>query len=270
MVDVEFRIIASRREGLLIGLGQLIIANGFHLLRHRLGTAADGVVLSMTVRGSENGLLQLEEHVGTHAMVLSFEAWPAEAGPAAAALRIEPTLATPPPAPPTAARATPQAGPAAPTAHAAPIAPIDHDRVERLLPQLARSYPNFFLFLHALEHELAPEQREPTMLYIGQRVGAWIYKRDYALGARLPPAQALRHIGVPALRQLVQVDARGDLLHVANSPFPHRGRPGTCCHFLRGVLGGLLGAAQAGDTVRIVETRCRNAGADTCAFECQA
>ena len=108
------------------------------------------------------------------------------------------------------------------------------------------------------------------MLYIGQRVGAWIYKRDYALGARLPPAQALRHIGVPALRQLVQVDARGDVLHVANSPFPHRGRPGTCCHFLRGVLGGLLGAAQAGDTVRIVETRCRNAGADTCAFECQA
>jgi hypothetical protein len=144
MVDVEFRIIASRREGLLIGLGQLIIANGFHLLRHRLGTTVDGVVLSMTVRGPENGLLQLEEHVGTHAMVLSFEAWPAETGPAAAASRVavEPTPATPP-APAAAPRAAPQAGPAA---QPAPVAPIDHDRVERLLPQLARSYPNFFLF----------------------------------------------------------------------------------------------------------------------------
>ena len=265
MVDVEFRIVASRREGLLISLGQLVIANGFHLLRHRIGMGADGVVLSMTVRGPENGLLQLEEHVGTHSMVLSFEACPAETGPAASATPVAvepapPTPATPPPTPATAARA----------AQTGAVAPIDHDRVERLLPQLARSYPNFFLFLHALEHELAPEQREPTMLYIGQRVGAWIYKRDYALGARLPPAQALRHIGVPALRQLVQVEARGDVLHIANSPFPHRGRPGTCCHFLRGVLGGLLGAAQAGDAVRIVEIRCRNAGADTCAFECQA
>jgi len=254
MVDVEFRIVADRREGLLLSLGQLVIANGFSLVRQRIGSGADGVVLTMTVRGPEARLLQLEEHLGTHAMVASFEAWRAEDAPAPKGSRDpEPTR---------------QADAPPPARTAGSPVTIDLDRVERLLPQLARSYPNFFLFLHALDHELVAEQREPTLLYIGQRVGAWIYKRDFALGARLPPAQALRHIGLPALRQLVQVEARGEVLHIANSPFPHRGRSGACCHFFRGLLGGLLGAAQGGDPVVIVESRCRNAGAESCAFEC--
>jgi predicted hydrocarbon binding protein len=108
------------------------------------------------------------------------------------------------------------------------------------------------------------------MRYIGQRVGAWVYKRDFALGGRLALAEAVRRIALPAMRQLVQAEVHGDLLHVANSPFCRRGQTGHCCHFLRGMLDGLLADTHGGEHLLVVETQCRNTGADTCTFEFHA
>ena len=256
MVDVEFRVLAERREGLLLALGQVVIANGFTLLRHRIAAEDDGVRLTMVVRGPAPALLELEEHLGTHALVRTFEAGPADRQD-----------------PPSANSVQPVERAAIPTTHVAPTATpvaagtVDHKRVDRSLPQLARSYPNLFLFVHALDHELDPAQREPTLRYLGQRVGAWVYKRDFALGAQLTLAQAIRHIALPAMRQLVQADLVGEALEVSDSPFPHRGASGPCCHFLRGMLDGLLATTQSGDAVRVSETRCRNTGAPACRFE---
>jgi len=256
VVDVEFRVLAERREGLLLALGQVVIANGFTLLRHRIATEADGVVLTMIVRGPANALLELEERLGTHPLVRSFEASANAPGP--------------PPAPIAAKVET--SAPATPTVDDAPApatttATIDHKRVERLLPQLARSYPDMFLFVHALDHELDAAQRDPTLRYIGQRVGAWVYKRDFALGAQLTLAQAIRHVALPAMRQVVQADLLGESLEITDSPFPHRGQRGACCHFLAGMLDGLLRTTQSGGAVRVTETRCRNTGAAACRFE---
>ncbi|MFD0319858.1 V4R domain-containing protein [Lysobacter gummosus] len=138
--------------------------------------------------------------------------------------------------------------------------------METLLPQLARNYPNILLQLVALERELPPAQREATLRYIGQRVGAWVYKRDFALGGQLPLADSVRRIALPAMRQLVQAELHEDVLKVRNSPFCHRGESGECCHFLRGMLGGLL-EGQHGAHVHVVESQCRNTGAETCRFE---
>lgn len=258
MVDVEFRVVSDRREGLLLALGQVVLASGFTLLRQRMGAGPEGVVLTMLVRGSPNNLLQLEENLGTHPLVRSFESVKGEGGQ----LLGQPIAAPAPAAPPS----RPQGSPIATASGAAP----DNRRIEALLPQLARDYPNIFMHLHALDHELAPEQRESSLRYIGQRVGAWVYKRDFALGGTLALADAVRHIAQPALRQIVQAEVRGDELHVGNSPFPHRGHAGICCHFLRGMLGGLLANAHGGDRVQVVETRCRNTGAETCCFEFHA
>ena len=79
MVDVEFRVVADRRDGLLLALGQTVIAAGFTLLRQRMVNREEGVVLTMVVRGPENGLLMLEERLCTHHLVNSFEASPVDA-----------------------------------------------------------------------------------------------------------------------------------------------------------------------------------------------
>jgi len=254
MVDVEFRVVSDRREGLLLALGQVVLASGFTLLRQRMASGPEGVALTMLVRGSPNNLLQLEENLGTHPLVRSFESVQGAGGQ---------LLGSPAAAPAPAAVPAPQPAPVTPAVAATP----DNRRIEALLPQLARDYPNIFMHLHALDHELAPEQRESSLRYIGQRVGAWVYKRDFALGGTLALADAVRHIAQPALRQIVQAEVRGDELHVANSPFPHRGHAGNCCHFLRGMLGGLLANTHGGDRVQVVERRCRNTGAETCCFE---
>ncbi|HZX77612.1 hypothetical protein [Lysobacter sp.] len=252
MVDVEFRVVSDRREGLLLALGQAIIANGFTLLRQRMTTAQEGVVLTMLVRGPQASLLPLEECLGTHPLVRSFEA--SQPGAPTAAVEAPPEVP----------------GPSSPTRTNTLPTVADSRRIEALLPQLARDYPNIFIPLLALERELDAEQREPALRYIGQRVGAWVYKRDFALGGHLTLADAIRHIGLPALRQLVQAEMHEDHLHVRNSPFPHRGQHGACCHFLRGMLGGLLGGPHGTEGLHVIERQCRNTGAEICSFEFSA
>ncbi|MBT2749247.1 MULTISPECIES: 4-vinyl reductase [unclassified Lysobacter] len=266
MVDVEFRVVSDRRDGLLLALGQVVIANGFTLLRQRMLNSDEGVVLVMVVRGPADALLMLEEKLGTHHLVQSFEASPYEPAPSAPAAAPAPVARNNGNgyAGQTSAAAAPVAQAGSAAGHAA--APIDTQRVETLLPQLARNYPNILLQLVALERELPPAQREATLRYIGQRVGAWVYKRDFALGGQLPLADSVRRIALPAMRQLVQAELHDDVLRVRNSPFCHRGESGECCHFLRGMLGGLL-EGQHGTHVHVVESQCRNTGAETCRFE---
>ncbi len=253
MVDVEFRVVSDRREGLLLALGQAVIASGFTLLRQRMAGGSDGVVvLTMLVRGPQVHLLGLEECLGTHPLVRSFEATRPHGTPE----RVE--------APPEAADIL------SPTRTNTLPSLADSRRIEALLPQLAHDYPNIFVPLLALERELTADQREPALRYIGQRVGKWVYKRDFALGGQLALGDSVRHIALPALRQIVQAEMHRDALHVSNSPFCHRGGHGACCHFLRGMLGGLLGAPHGTDGLRVVETHCRNAGAEICIFEFHA
>jgi predicted hydrocarbon binding protein len=255
MVDVEFCVTSDRREGLLLALGQVVIANGFTLLRQRLAAGADGVVLTMLVSGPQDNLLKLEDSLGSHPLVRNFEAAPTDDASSRLSKANVPAVS-----PPVASI------PAARTSNAPAV---DPRRVEVLLAQLARSYPNIFLHLHALERELGPEQCESTLRYIGQRVGAWVYKRDFALGAKLALSDAIRSIALPAMRQLVHAEVEGDILHVANSPFCHRGHAGKCCHFLRGMLGGLLAETHGIEHSQIMEISCRNIGAEVCSFECR-
>lgn len=251
MVDVEFRVVADRREGLLLALGQAVITNGFTLLRQRMVSGAEGVVLTMLVRGPDPQLLPLQDSIGTHPLVRGYEAAQADGAALATASGESPANA-------------------APAAARDDSAVVDQRRVDAVLPQLARDYPNIFIPLLALERDLPAEQREPTLRYIGQRVGAWVYKRDFALGGHLALGDSVRHIALPALRQIVQAEVDDDTLLVRNSPFCHRGQSGACCHFLRGMLGGLLGEPHGTAGLRVSEKQCRNSGADVCSFHFSA
>jgi predicted hydrocarbon binding protein len=254
MADIEFRVVSDRREGLLLELGRLVLASGFTLQRQRMARTDEGVVLVMTVRGPETNLLALEDRLGSHPLVQSFEAVASEA------VRVAPAAVRDPARP----RAPAEHNGAAVVSSAGP----DHARVEVLLPMLAREYPDIFNRVLSFEHELAAVQREATTRYAGARLGAWIYKRDYALGARLSLADSVKHIALPAMRHLLHVvEMNGEGLRIVGSPFAGIGlHRGTSCHFLRGCLEGLLNEPGHLGRPRVFETFCRNTGADACTF----
>jgi predicted hydrocarbon binding protein len=253
MADIEFRVVSDQREGLLLELGRLVIACGFTLQRQRMARTEEGIVLTMLVRGPETNLLVLEDRLGSHPLVQSFEAIASDVVRAPPAASIEPARARV--ADPNGSAAAALSGP-------------DHARVEVLLPSLAREYPDIFSRVLAFEHELPLSQREPTTRYAGTRLGAWIYKRDYALGARLNLGDSVKHIALPAMRHLIHgVEMNGDGLRISNSPFAGIGlHRGPSCHFLRGCLEGLLNEPGHLGRPRVLETFCRNAGADACTF----
>jgi hypothetical protein len=264
-MDIELKIVSDHRDGLLIALGEVLIANRYVLLRHRRANTGTGVAMSLVVQGPEANLLQLEEQLGTHWMVKSFEAGPYDPG---ASLSLAEIASAAPPAA-TVADAADQANTTAnPTAIDGRHVPVDQKRIEALLPQVARDYPQVFGLVMGLERNLEPSQRESTMRYVGTRVGAWVYKRDFALGAQLPLAGSIKHIALPALRQLMPVELEGEALATSSSPFcmPERLVTAPQCHFLRGFLEGSLNEGGYLGMVRVSEVACRGNGSDHCRF----
>ena len=252
MVELEIQVLSDRREGLLVELGRVVVANNFSLLRQRLTQDSRGARLSMLVRGPVEQRFVLEEMLGTHNRVLSFEA--ALAGEAG----IAPTAAVMFPAPADLEAATP-----------APLPPAslpDVSQVEHILPKLAQDYPQIYPWLVALENSVAESVRESSLILAGRRTGAWVYKRDYALGAKLGLAEAIKRIAVPALRQLADIEQHGVHVHILNSPLCAPGAH-SGCKFYGGYLEGLLSKSVEPRKVFVRHLSCRGTGAAFCSLE---
>ncbi|PNS08833.1 4-vinyl reductase [Solilutibacter silvestris] len=262
MIEVELRVVSSYKEGLLIALSDTLLANQFTLLRHRRANTDSGVVMSLLVKGPEANLLRMEEQLGTHHMVSSFESGIFDPNSGNAPLIPQATAATP----------IATAAPAAPAQPAQSDIP-DQKRIEQMLPQVARDYPQVFGTVLALERSVDPAQREATMRHIGARVGAWVFKRDFVLGAHQPLSGSIAHVALPALKQLIAVKQEGDTLSTTSSPFCTPGQkalPTPQCHFFRGYLEGLLNESGHLGTVRVSESSCCARGDDCCRFEFHA
>ena len=256
MIELEMQILSDRREGLLVELGRLVVSNGFSLIRQRLAQDSRGAWLTLFVRGPAERQLVLEEALATHSRVLSFEASLVGDGMGVPAGQAVPMSAVP------ASIAVPAAAPVAPINTALP----DVRQVENVLPQMAHDYPRIFPWLVTLENAVSDDAREPSLLLAGRRTGAWVYKRDYALGAKLPLVDAVKRIAMPALRGLANVEQHGDQLHIRNSAIcSPRGHSG--CKFFSGYLEGLLGDAMASGTVFVRNLHCRSHGAADCVLE---
>jgi len=253
MIELEVQVLSDRREGLLVELGRVVVANGFTLVRQRLSQDSRGTWLTMIVRGPTERQLAMEEALATHSRVLSFEAGIAEGRPPVAA---QPMFA---------------ASPAAPVAAPAPLPPTqsagpDVHQVESTLPQLARDYPKIYPWLRNLEHAVAADSREASLHLAGRRTGAWVYKRDFAMGAKLSLVDAIKRIAVPAMRELATVDWRDGQLLIQNSPLCSPGSQSGCC-FFSGYLEGVLGGSVAPQTVFVRNLFCRSHGAASCILE---
>lgn len=260
MAEIELKIVSDHRDGLLIALGEVLVANRFLLLRHRRMNTDAGVLMSLVVQGPEANLLTLEEQLGTHWMVKSLEAGPYDPNAAAPLTPPAPVAgvslpSTPAPPAQTQASSNGSSGGA------------DKKRIEALLPQVARDYPQIFGAVMGLERNMEPSQREASMRYVGARVGAWVYKRDFALGARLPLSDSIKHIALPAMRQLLPTELEGETLSTGSSPFCAAERStAPQCHFLRGFLEGSLNECGYLGMVRVSEVACRANGSDSCKF----
>jgi hypothetical protein len=260
MVELEIQVLSDRREGLLTELGRVVVANSFSLIRQRLTQDNRGAWLAMIVRGPPEQRLALEEMLGTHSRVLSFEA--ALSGEtttiATSSTKAVPVIAlapSPEPAP------IPEPPVIPPTA----VMP-DVVRVEHILPKLAQDYPQIYPWLVALENSVDDSVREASLMLAGRRTGAWVYKRDYALGAKLSLADAIKRIGVPALRMLADIEQHGVHVHILNSPLCAPGIH-SGCRFYGGYVEGLLSGSVAPKKVFVRHLSCRSTGAAHCSLE---
>ena len=244
MIDVEFRITAERREGLLLELGRIVMNCGYTLLRPRTSATGDGVLLTLAVRGPERNLPTLSERLSAHPLAQSFES---------SVLGGKASVAVP--------------AVAAKTRQPARADDAYRREVEALLPELARHFPKVLPLVVGFEREISPEHLEEASRYAGTRLGAWMFKRDYALGARMNLADSVKQIALPAMRSLRSCELADGALVVKDSPFCGTGlHHGASCHFLRGCLEGLLNEPGHLGKFDVEETGCRNLGAPQCTF----
>ena len=251
--ELEIQVLSDRREGLLIELGKIVIAHGYALLRQRMTHGSQGVQLTLFVRGDADQQLILEDALNSHPRVLGIEVGTPEHSPHTASAPVSSNAPPPSPSP-----RVPATGPSL---------VIDMSRVEAVLPHIAGEFPRIFPRLLNLKRELAPEACDNTLKQVGRRTGAWVYKREFALGGRLPLAEAVKRIALPALRNLVNAELHDEGLRVPNSPMCLSGNEhGPSCHFLCGYLEGVLSEAESASAVAVHEIYCRTTGSDACVF----
>ncbi|WP_233843225.1 hypothetical protein [Dyella sp. 2HG41-7] len=103
MIELEVQGLSHSREGLLVDVGRSIIGLGFSLVKQRLADDANGVLLTLVVRGLAQKQRTLEAMLETHPRIVSFDIAPYVQGqsrPHFAASRSMSSGYVPPPAPP--------------------------------------------------------------------------------------------------------------------------------------------------------------------------
>jgi hypothetical protein len=317
MIELEIQTLSERREGLLIELGRAVVTSGFTLQRQRFAQDANGVLLTMIVRGPAGKQRALEAALDANERIISFNASTFEEGApkphfaasrtmaarsvvpepapaieaapvvvAAVKTKAAAVVVNEPDAPESAAThgvsAEPEPQPEpefifvlprAPSPAPAPevIAPFvelipmgpDEEAVVKILPKLENEYPEIFPRLQTLERAVAEAARESSLELAGQRTGAWVFERDYASDTKLGVHEAIERIGIPALRALVEVEQKGEQLHIRNSPLCFEGGQSSC-KFFSGYLEGLLGPAVGSGSLSVFAVCCRSCGANEC------
>jgi hypothetical protein len=245
MAELEVRVVSERRDGLLVELGRVISEHGHVLVRQRLAPDERGACLTLVLRGPDERQLALEGALGTHPRVISFECMRLPQGSPSATMTRAPS----------------------PRLESLSLAAgADAARVERMLPSLAKDYPRIFPWLINLEYAVAAEARDASLHLAGRRTGAWVFKRDFALGARLTLHDAIKRIALPALRVLVSTEQQGHQLHVRGCPLC---QPGSLSggRFFCGFIEGVLAESVDAQVVSVHESSCHSQGAPVCVFD---
>ena len=76
MIELEIQALSERREGLLIEVGRMVVANGFTLQRQRLVQDPHGILLTIVVRGPPRKKRALEAALEAYDRITSFDVAP--------------------------------------------------------------------------------------------------------------------------------------------------------------------------------------------------
>src|SRR6185437_5410504 len=76
MIELEIQALSERREGLLIEVGRIAVANGFTLQRQRLVQDPHGILLTIVVRGPPRKKRALEAALEAYDRITSFDVAP--------------------------------------------------------------------------------------------------------------------------------------------------------------------------------------------------
>lgn len=144
-----------------------------------------------------------------------------------------------------------------------PALAADAQAVEQALAALEHDYPRIVPRLLALGNAVVAGARESSLQLAGQRVGAWLFAREYALDTGLALDAALAAIAVPALHAYAEVELRGRQLHLHHGALCAEGGD-SGCSFHVGFLEGLLGPALASHGLTVFPVCCRSCGAGEC------
>lgn len=253
MLDMELKLAVARRDGLMLTVGRFLSDNGFSVVKQQFDQAGGGSLL-IVVRGAESGLPGLFEALGNSEHIASFESSRIEAAQ---------------PAQPAKPMATTTMASPSKVSSTAP-APMRDADIERQLPLLAHDFPVVLPRLLTMERLMPETQRADTLRAIGRRLGAWIYKRDYALGGRLSAEMMNKRIALPALEQITSAKLVGSNFVLDASPFSLTPDTAPRCHFFCGYLEGVLSQANGGRPFDVQETLCRANGHSSCMFEAKA
>ena len=255
MAELEIRVVSARREGLLVEMGRVVDEYGYAVVRQRLTQEAHGTSLTMVLRGPGERQLALEDALATHPGVLTFESMPHASASVDNALVVGEAIRH------SAASVRSAGAASSPITSGADIA-----SVERVLPTLTRDYPRIFPLLIQLGHTTHPQARDASLYLAGRRIGRWVYRRDFELGARLGLADAIKRVVLPALRGLVPTEMNKERLHIRNCPLCQADTE-SGGRFFCGFIEGLLAEPVASPSLSVCETSCHGNGAPTCVFE---
>lgn len=249
MADLTIQVISERRDGLLIELGRIATAHRHVLLRQRMVRDTQGYRLTLELRGPGEEQLPMQEAIAAHPRVQDYEC---------AQGRTENRSDAAPAPGPSPATAKTESGSRPASANTA--------EVERILPSIAKDYPKVTPWLINLGKSVSAAQFAASMHLAGKRTGTWVYKRDFARGARLSLADAIKRIVVPALNGQVKVDQKGQWIYIHDSGICTPGSTSGCA-FYRGFIEGILEQALATPLYFVRESSCRANGTPHCILE---
>jgi predicted hydrocarbon binding protein/predicted regulator of Ras-like GTPase activity (Roadblock/LC7/MglB family) len=140
--------------------------------------------------------------------------------------------------------------------------------VDLVLDAIVDAYPDLVRPVMDFEQSLTDGNRASALNALGRRSGEAIFQRRYSsmnVPASIP--QALEMVAVPAVSPFVIANSQGNSLDVLACPFCRNlSAPSPHCHFLAGLVEGLLNSVPGMGDVEVAETRCRAQGDDTCSF----
>lgn len=140
--------------------------------------------------------------------------------------------------------------------------------VEQAVQPIVDAYPDLVGPVMDFEESLPDDERQAAVRVLGHQVGEAVFERRYS-SMNIPAsiAQALGMVAVPAVSPFAIADSQDNRLDVLACPFCRNvSAASPRCHFLSGLIEGLLTSVPGLEDVEVAETQCRAQGNDTCSF----